>query len=177
MKRALYLAALAPLALLAAACGSTDTEDTTNTEVVTATEAAPTEEETTEEAPAERTDFIVFIEEPEPLSVFTYDNFVCSTHREMSTDFTDRPDAPRVQLYDADEELLATQELADTGPILDDVCSMHLKILDVPVSESYRVIFSGEDGDGVPYQLEGVTTFDQGKFDEGYTQSHRFELD
>ena len=126
--------------------------------------------------PAERTDFIVFIKEPEPLNVFTHDQLVCAPHSEVG-DFLERPEAPRVQLYDGAGELLATQGLSDTGPVLDDLCSIHVKFLDIPVTDSYRVIFSGEDGDGNPYKFEGVTTFDKEKFDDGYTQSHTFELD
>lgn len=176
MKRPLYLAIMASLSLALAACGSPSEETSSKPATAPAEVETTTEAPTETEAPAERTDFIVFIEEPEPLSVFAYDNFVCSTHSEMA-DVLERVPAPTVQLLDADGDPLATQELQGTGPTLDDVCTMHLKILDIPVSESYRVIFSGEDDDGTPYQFEGVTDFDRGKFDEGYTQSYTFELD
>lgn len=177
MKRPLYLAVLAPLALALTACGaSSDTPAPEPTAAPAEAAATTSEVPVPTEAPAERTDFIVFIKEPEPLNVFTHDQLVCAPHSEVG-DFLERPEAPRVQLYDGAGELLATQGLSDTGPVLDDLCSIHVKFLDIPVTDSYRVIFSGEDGDGNPYKFEGVTTFDKEKFDDGYTQSHTFELD
>ncbi|GAB2539521.1 hypothetical protein [Brachybacterium huguangmaarense] len=180
MKRPLYLAVLAPLAFALAACSTPgDDPDPEPAAAPDAVETTTTEAPAASEARVERTNFIVFIEEPEPLTVFAdegvYDRFTCAPHSEVG-DALGRPDAPTMQLFDGNDELLATQEVAGTGPIQNDVCSIHIKILQVPVAESYRVVFSGEDGDGAPYEHEGVTEFDQGKFDEGYTQSYRFEL-
>jgi len=176
LKRWLSLVAFAPVALVIASCGTPDEGTPTNADADTTVVAeTPSATDSTAAAEVELTDFIVFFEEPEPLTIFAHDQLVCAPHSEVG-DFLKRPDAPRVQLFDSDGELLATQELQGQGPVLDDVCSFHIKFLDVPVSTSYSVKFSGVDGDGVPYEFEGMTEFDQGKFEEGYTQGYTFEL-
>lgn len=180
MNRPLCLTALAPLALALAACSASSdapAPEPTAAPAEVATETAePTEAPELPEAPTERTDFIVFIDEPTPPTVFAMDGFLCTTHTEVA-DVLDRVPAPRIQLFDESDELLATQEVSGTGPAAGDNCTIFVKFLDIPVTDSYRVVFSGEDGNGTPYQHEGVTEFDQGKFDDGYTQSHKFELD
>lgn len=171
-RRALALP-LALFALLAAGCSAADEEvppAETGTEVV-----AEVTTEAVSEVPVERTDLTVFIEEPTPLSVFTMDGFLCTTHAEVA-DVLEQVPAPRVQLFDRDGELLATQEVSGTGPAAGEKCSIFVKFLDVPVSESYRAVFSGEDGHGVSYEFEESVAFDQGKFDEGYTQGIWFAL-
>lgn len=161
------------LALLTAGCSAADDEVSAETTVEAVAEATTAEDAT--DAPVERTDLTVFIEEPAPLSIFTMDDFVCTTHAEVADILEDVP-APRVQLYDGAGELLATQEVDGTGPTGGHTCSMFVTFLDVPVAESYRAEFSGEDGDGMTYEFEESVEFDQGKFDEGYTQGIWFEL-
>lgn len=167
------LTLIASLALVLASCGAAAEEGTATPAVAEAATSSPAE--TAPPAPVERTDFIVFIEEPEPLSVFANDSLICTTHSEVA-EILERVEPPRVQLYGANDELLATQEVAGKGPVLDEVCTMHLKFLDIPVSESYRIVFSGADESGTPYEYEGAMEFDQVKFDEGYTQGYTFEL-
>lgn len=161
------------VALLAGSCG-TPTEEVP-AEISTEAVAEVTTTEAATEAPIERTDLTVFIDEPTPLNVFAMDGFVCTTHAELA-DILEDLSAPRVQLYDGVGELLATQELDGTGPVGGDTCSMFLTFLDVPVTESYRAVFSGEDGAGMSYEYEESIEFDQGKFDDGFTQGIKFEL-
>lgn len=174
--RRLRLAYLAPLALVIASCGGSGAEDLASTPAEPAVEAAPAVEETTVDVPAERTDFIVFIEELEPLEIFAVDRFVCTAYGDTHEGIMSGFDNPTVEILGDDGTSLATQEVDGKGMLSKGVCMMNQKVLNIPVSDSYTLVFSGTTVDGEPFSYESTTEFDQRKFDDGYTQGYTFEV-
>src|SRR5699024_11360899 len=76
--------AFAPVALVIASCGTPDEGTPTNADADTTVVAeTPSATDSTAAAEVELTDFIVFFEEPEPLTIFAHDQLVRSAERRV----------------------------------------------------------------------------------------------